>query len=148
MTALVDISGVTRTFTMPDGERLEILKGIDLRVEPGDHIAIVGRSGTGKSTLLNILGLLDKPTSGGYLLEGRDTLRMGEGRRARLRGQAFGFVFQSFNLISGLSTTDNVAAPLLYSHGTAFWGRTARAEELLVAVGLGSKIGYHPSQCP
>lgn len=141
MTALVDISGVTRTFTMPDGERLEILKGIDLRVAPGDHIAIVGRSGTGKSTLLNILGLLDKPTSGGYLLEGRDTLRMGEGRRARLRGQAFGFVFQSFNLISGLSTTDNVAAPLLYSHGTAFWGRTARAEELLVAVGLGSKIG-------
>lgn len=141
MSALVDISGVTRTFQMPDGERLEILKGIDLRVEPGDHIAIVGRSGTGKSTLLNILGLLDSPTSGDYLLDGRDTTRMGEARRARLRGRSFGFVFQSFNLIPGLSTTENVAAPLLYARGGAFWGRTARAEALLRAVGLESKIG-------
>ncbi|CAM3118358.1 ABC transporter ATP-binding protein [Actinomyces slackii] len=141
MTALVDIRGVTRTFAMPDGETLEILKGIDLRVEPGEHVAIVGRSGTGKSTLLNILGLLDKPTSGYYVLDDQDTSRMGETRRAKLRGRTFGFVFQSFNLIPGLNTTENVAAPLLYSHGTAFWTRTKRAEELLTAVGLEAKIG-------
>ena len=141
MSPLLEISGVTRTFPMPDAAPLEILQDVDLVVEPGDHVAIVGRSGTGKSTLLNILGLLDRPTSGRYLLDAADTARMGEGRRARLRGATFGFVFQSFNLIPGLSTTENVAAPLLYDHGAAFWTRSARAEELLDAVGLGEKVG-------
>ena len=101
----------------------------------------MGRSGTGKSTLLNILGLIDKPTSGHYTLSGTDTSRLGESRRAHLRGQTFGFVFQSFNLIPGLSTTENVAAPLLYDTGRAFWTRSTRAAELLEAVGLGDKVG-------
>ena len=129
---LISLRGITRTFTVPDSPPLNILTGVDLDVHPGEHVAVVGRSGTGKSTLLNTLGLIDIPTSGSYHLTGIDTARLGEGRRAHLRGETFGFVFQSFNLISGLTTTENVAA---------FWRRTSRAEELLDAVGLASKAG-------
>ena len=138
---LISLRGITRTFTVPDSPPLNILTGVDLDVHPGEHVAIVGRSGTGKSTLLNTLGLIDIPTSGSYHLTGIDTARLGEGRRAHLRGETFGFVFQSFNLISGLTTTENVAAPLLYDHGTAFWKRVSRAEGLLDSVGLASKAG-------
>ena len=140
MSGLLELRGITRTFAVPDSAPLEILTGVDLSVSPGEHVAIVGRSGTGKSTLLNILGLIDKPTSGHYTLSGTDTSRLGESRRAHLRGRTFGFVFQSFNLIPGLSTTENVAAPLLYDTGTAFWTRSSRAVELLEAVGLGDKV--------
>lgn len=140
MSPLLSLRGLTRTFQVPHAPDLHILTGVDLDVEPGEHIAIVGRSGTGKSTLLNILGLIDQPTSGTYTLEDQDATRLSEGRRARLRGATFGFVFQSFNLIEGLSTTENVAAPLLYDTGRSFWTRTARAGELLDAVGLGDKI--------
>lgn len=138
---LLSLRGITRTFQVPDAPALEILTGIDLVVRPGEHVAVVGRSGTGKSTLLNILGLIDLPTSGVYHLRGTDTAGLSESRRAHLRGQTFGFVFQSFNLISGLTTTENVAAPLLYDRGAAFWRRSARAEELLDAVGLADKAG-------
>ena len=132
---LLRLRGITRTFLVPDAPPLRILTGVDRDVRPGEHVAVVGRSGTGKSTLLNILGLIDVPTSGGYQLNGVDTAGLGESRRAHLRGQTFGFVFQSFNLIAGLTTTENVAAPLLYDHGAAFWRRGSRARELLEAVG-------------
>lgn len=138
---LLRLRGITRSFEMPDADTLHILTGIDLDVHAGEHVAIVGRSGTGKSTLLNILGLIDQPTSGSYELDGKDTIRLPEAKRANVRGDNFGFVFQNFNLIPGLNTTENVAAPLLYDRGAAFWTRTRRAEELLDAVGLGSKIG-------
>jgi len=141
VSGLLELREITRTFTVPDSEPLHILTGVNLSVSPGEHVAIVGRSGTGKSTLLNILGLIDKPTSGHYTLSGTDTSRLGESRRAHLRGQTFGFVFQSFNLIPGLTTTENVAAPLLYDTGRAFWARSTRAAELLEAVGLGDKVG-------
>ena len=141
MSGLLELREITRTFTVPDSEPLQILTGVNLSVSPGEHVAIVGRAGTGKSTLLNILGLIDKPTSGHYTLSGTDTSRLGESGRAHLRGQTFGFVFQSFNLIPGLGTTENVAAPLLYDTGRAFWTRSARAAELLEAVGLGDKVG-------
>ena len=138
---LLRLRGITRTFLVPDAPPLRILTGVDLDVHPGEHVAVVGRSGTGKSTLLNILGLIDVPTSGGYQLNGVDVAGLGESRRAHLRGQTFGFVFQSFNLIAGLTTTENVAAPLLYDHGAAFWRRGSRARELLEAVGLKDKAG-------
>ena len=138
---LLHLRGITRTFSVPGAPPLRILTGVDLDVHPGEHVAVVGRSGTGKSTLLNILGLIDVPTSGGYQLNGVDVAGLGESRRAHLRGQTFGFVFQSFNLIAGLTTTENVAAPLLYDHGAAFWRRGSRARELLEAVGLKDKAG-------
>jgi len=138
---LISLRGITRTFTVPDSPPLNILTGVDLDVHPGEHVAIVGRSGTGKSTLLNTLGLIDIPTSGSYHLTGIDTARLGEGRRAPPPGGAPRLRLPARPLISGLTTTENVAAPLLYDHGTAFWRRTSRAEELLDAVGLASKAG-------
>ena len=138
---VLSLRGIARTFEVPDADPLHILTDVNLDVYPGEHVAIVGRSGTGKSTLLNILGLIDQASAGSYLLDGVDTATLGESRRAHLRGRTFGFVFQTFNLIPGLTTTENVAAPLLYDRGLAFWGRTARAEELLEAVGLKDKIG-------
>ena len=77
MSGLLELRGITRTFAVPDSAPLEILTGVDLSVSPGEHVAIVGRSGTGKSTLLNILGLIDKPTSGHYTLSGTDTCGAG-----------------------------------------------------------------------
>ena len=138
---LLSMRGIARTFHVPDSPPLHILTGIDLDVSAGEHLAIVGRSGTGKSTLLNLLGLIDVPTAGHYEVDGIPTDRLGEARRALLRGRTFSYVFQSFNLIPGLSTTENVAAPLLYDTGKAFWTRMKRAEELLEAVGLGNRIG-------
>ena len=138
---LLSLRGVTRTFQVPDADPLTILTGVDLDVAPGEHVAVVGRSGTGKSTLLNILGLIDTPSQGEYLVDGADAAHLSESRRARLRGETFGFVFQSFNLIPGLTTTENVAAPLLYDRGRAFWGRTSRADSLLAAVGLADRTG-------
>lgn len=137
---LLDLAGVNRTFTLPTGERLEILRDINLRVEAGEHVAIVGRSGTGKSTLLNILGLLDAPTAGRYAFAGHDTARWSDKRRARTRGRNFGFVFQSFNLLPGLGVVDNVAAPLLYATDASFFTRRRRAIDLLEQVGLGERL--------
>ena len=77
MSGLLELREITRTFTVPDSEPLQILTGVNLSVSPGEHVAIVGRSGTGKSTLLNILGLIDRPTSGNYTLSGTDTSRLG-----------------------------------------------------------------------
>nr|WP_279625140.1 ATP-binding cassette domain-containing protein [Actinomyces timonensis] len=108
---LLSMRGIARTFHVPDSPPLHILTGIDLDVSAGEHLAIVGRSGTGKSTLLNLLGLIDVPTAGHYEVDGIPTDRLGEARRALLRGRTFSYVFQSFNLIPGLRTTENVAAP-------------------------------------
>lgn len=138
---VLSLRGIARTFEVPDADPLHILTDVNLDVYPGEHVAIVGRSGTGKSTLLNILGLIDQASAGTYLLDGVDTSTLGETRRAHLRGRTFGFVFQTFNLIPGLTTTENVTAPLLYDRGLAFWGRTARGEKLLRSVGLEEKIG-------
>lgn len=139
MSALIELESIARSFIVDDAE-LKILTDINLRVEAGQHIAIVGRSGTGKSTLLNIIGMLDTPTSGEYRFNGASVNRLGEAARAKVRGGGFGFIFQSFNLISGLTTTENVYTPLLYASGSQFWTRNTRAKQLLEAVGLESKI--------
>ena len=113
--SLVHLRDVTRTVALPDGEDLHILRGVNLDVAAGEHVSIVGRSGTGKSTMLNIIGLLDAPTSGTYELDGVDTTRLGEGRRARMRGEDFGFVFQQFNIFAARTAAENVEVPLLYA---------------------------------
>ncbi len=137
--------GVTRTVRLPDLTELHILRGVDLSVEPGEHISVVGRSGTGKSTLLNILGLLDAPTTGEYRLDGEDVGRLGARRRARRRGEGFGFVFQQFNLLPGRTALENVTAPLLYARGRAFWRRRDLAAEVLERVGLGDRLESMPT---
>ena len=145
-TPLVDLQGVTRHVELPDGSTLEILRGVDLTVGPGEHVAIVGRSGTGKSTLLNILGLLDSPTSGEYLLVGEPVGRLRSRALARRRGDDFGFVFQQFNLLQGRTALENVAAPLLYARGRQFWNRTRLATQSLERVGLGERLDTRPEK--
>lgn len=144
---MFELKGVTRTVTLQNGKPLPILCGIDLQVEGGEHISIVGQSGTGKSTLLNIIGMLDLPDEGSYIFEGKDVARLSESKRAALRGNSFGFVFQQFNLFSARTASQNVEAPLLYSPSrkALFW-RSRLAAEMLELVGLGDRLHAMPGQ--
>ena len=144
--SLVRLRGVTRTVTLPDGEDLHILRGVNLDVAAGEHVSIVGRSGTGKSTMLNIVGLLDAPTSGSYELDGVDTTRLGEGRRARMRGEDFGFVFQQFNIFAARTAAENVEVPLLYASGAQLLCRRSIALDMLDRVGLADRADSHPGE--
>ena len=144
--SLVCLRDVTRTVTLPDGEDLHILRGVNLDVAEGEHVSIVGRSGTGKSTMLNIIGLLDAPTSGTYELDGVDTTRLGEGRRARMRGEDFGFVFQQFNIFSARTAAENVEVPLLYAPGPQLLRRHSIAVDMLERVGLGERADSYPGE--
>ena len=144
--SLVHLRDVTRTVTLPDGEDLHILRGVNLDVAAGEHVSIVGRSGTGKSTMLNIIGLLDAPTSGTYELDGVDTPRLGEGRRARMRGEDFGFVFQQFNIFAARTAAENVEVPLLYASGAQLLCRRSIALDMLERVGLADRADSHPGE--
>ncbi|WP_448062822.1 ABC transporter ATP-binding protein [Cellulomonas hominis] len=144
--ALLELTDVTRSVRLPDDRVLRILRDITLSVDAGEHVSVVGRSGTGKSTLLNILGLLDSPTSGEYLLEGTSIARLSNRRRSRRRGDDFGFVFQQFNLLAGRSALENVAAPLMYARGRQFWSRRRIAAEMLERVGLGDRLEEMPEK--
>ncbi|MEO8527750.1 MAG: ABC transporter ATP-binding protein [Pseudolysinimonas sp.] len=144
--AFVELEGVTRSVDLPDGGRLDILKGIDLKVEIGDHVSIVGRSGSGKSTLLNLLGLIDTPTSGRLEFDGTPLDKLKAGERDRTRGRDVGFIFQQFNLLPGRTALENVMTPLLYAPGDQFWKRQARASEMLDRVGLGGRLKSTPDQ--
>lgn len=144
--ALVELTDITRHVPLPDAPDLHILKGINLQVEAGEHISIVGRSGTGKSTLLNLIGLLDLPNSGFYTLDGLDTLRLSEAKRAALRGEKFGFVFQQFNIFPNRTALENVEVPLLYTGDMRFFKRHEIAAAMLERVGLGDRLDSYPSQ--
>jgi len=139
MTDLLRLDGVTRTVHLPDDSELHILTGIDLTVREGDHIGIVGRSGTGKSTLLNLLGLLDRPTTGTVTWSGRESTRLSASAAAKARGRDLGFVFQQFNLLPGRTALENVMAPLMYASPREFWRRRQIASDMLDRVGLAER---------
>ncbi len=144
--AFVELEGVTRSVDLPDGGRLDILRGVDLSVEIGDHVSIVGRSGSGKSTLLNLLGLVDSPTSGRLEFDGTPLDKLDAGERDRRRGRDVGFIFQQFNLLPGRTALENVMTPLLYATGAQFWKRTELATAMLERVGLGGRVKSTPDQ--
>jgi putative ABC transport system ATP-binding protein len=124
---------------------VEALRGIDVQIRRGEFVAIMGASGSGKSTFMNTLGCLDRPTSGRYRLEGMDVAQMSSDQLAEVRNKKIGFVFQNFNLLARTSALENVEVPLLYD-GTAYRDRHARALAALKAVGLEERAGHHPSQ--
>lgn len=125
--------------------KLEVLKGISLKVEEGELISVMGQSGSGKSTLMNIIGLLDSPTSGRYLIDGQNVVSADRRERARLRNRNIGFVFQSFHLLSRIHAEANVALPLLY-RGMKGAERRKAAREWLGRVGLGDRIHHKPNE--
>jgi putative ABC transport system ATP-binding protein len=141
---MILLDGVSRTFQVGD-EPVHALRDIDLRIDDGEYAAIMGPSGSGKSTLLNILGLLDRPDEGKYLLDGTETVSLPEERRARLRRDRIGFVFQSFHLISRLSAAENVELPLVLA-GVAPRERRARVARILEALGLTPRAHHRPDQ--
>jgi putative ABC transport system ATP-binding protein len=123
--------------------QLEVLKGANLTVERSDLLSIVGASGSGKSTIMNIIGLLDTPTSGSYYLEEREVSQLNDRELSKIRNQRIGFVFQQFNLISRLTALGNVALPLVY-RGIAKRERDTLAKEMLEKVGLGDRVKHRP----
>ncbi|MGP9831423.1 MacB family efflux pump subunit [Marinobacter sp. NSM] len=141
---LIELRGITRSFG--EGElAVPVLKGIDLKIYPGEFVAIMGPSGSGKSTLMNILGCLDQPSSGEYWYDGRDVAALSRDDLALLRREAFGFVFQSYNLLPGMTARENVEIPAIYA-GMAPAQRRERAEQLLTELGLGERLTHRPGQ--
>ncbi|WP_068920738.1 ABC transporter ATP-binding protein [Planobispora rosea] len=142
--AAFEAVGLTRSY-QSEGVSVDALRGVDLRIEPGEFVAIVGPSGSGKSTLMHLLGCLDRPTSGILRVDGVDVSTLSDTHLAELRNRAVGFVFQSFHLLARTAALDNVALPLVY-RGLPRAERRRRAREALESVGLGHRIGHRPSQ--
>ncbi|MDX1561983.1 MAG: ATP-binding cassette domain-containing protein, partial [Gammaproteobacteria bacterium] len=142
---LIDLRKVCRTFVTDGGVEVRALRDIDLKIYPGEFIAIMGQSGSGKSTLMNILGCLDRPTSGKYLFAGRDIDSFDSDGLAWLRREAFGFVFQSYNLLPTETAEENVEVPGIYA-GMSAAERELRAESLLSSLGLGDRLDHRPNQ--
>lgn len=141
---VIDIAGLKKSYLTPAGE-VPVLKGLTLSIMPGEFVAIMGPSGSGKSTFMNILGCLDVPSSGRYLLSGRDVGTLPADQLASLRNEVIGFVFQGFNLLSRANLEDNVALPLVYGRKPRN-ERLHRARELLGRVGLADHAAKMPNQ--
>ena len=141
---MIQFSKVSREFEVGD-ERVRALRDIDLEIRDGEYAAIMGPSGSGKSTMLNILGLLDRADQGQYFLDNQDTTALTEKKRAVLRRQHFGFVFQSFHLIPRMTAAQNVELPLNLD-GVSPRERRQRVRDALDAMGLSDRARHRPSQ--
>ena len=141
---LLRLEGVKKVF-LTDEVETHALAGIHLEVNRGDYLSIAGPSGCGKSTLLSILGLLDSPTEGYYMLNGQAVAQLGHSERARIRNREIGFIFQSFNLIGDLTVYENVELPLTY-RGMDGTERKKRVNEALERVAMAHRMRHYPSQ--
>lgn len=141
---IIELQEVQRTYRMGEGQ-VHALCGVSFTIAEGDFVAIMGASGSGKSSLLNILGCLDRPTKGRYFLDGIDVARLSKDDLAKVRNKKIGFVFQSFNLLARTSALENVELPLIYSDIPGR-ERKRRAEEALASVGLAPRSSHYPSQ--
>ena len=141
---VIDIQGITKTYV--NGKlSVPVLHGIDLQVNKGEFVSIMGPSGSGKSTFMNILGCLDRPTTGSYRLNGDEVATLSDDELAFVRNKQIGFVFQSFNLLTKLTAVENVALPMIYE-GMDKRTRNERAAALLASVGLGDRMDHLPSE--
>jgi putative ABC transport system ATP-binding protein len=141
---VIVVEQLSKTYDLGEA-KVHALRGIDMRIHTGAFVAIMGASGSGKSTFMNILGCLDRPSSGRYRLRGTDVSQMSSEQLAEVRNTLIGFVFQSFHLLPRTSALENVELPLLYS-GTATRERRARALAALQVVGLEARAAHYPSQ--
>ncbi len=141
MDNVIEVRDITKVYTMGEVE-VHALRGVSFNIERGEVVSIMGPSGSGKSTLMNMLGALDRPTSGEYYLDDELVSSLTDDQLARIRNKKVGFVFQSFNLLSRVSSLVNVALPLRYAGITS--GRRDLAREALEAVGLGDRVTHKP----
>jgi putative ABC transport system ATP-binding protein len=141
---VIELEQVHKTYTMGDVE-VHALRGVSLSIREGEFVAIMGTSGSGKSTMMNIIGCLDRPTRGSYRLDGEDVSALSKDGRADIRLQKIGFVFQGFNLLARTSASENVELPMLYA-GAGPEERRRRAAEALRSVGLAGREQSHPNQ--
>ena len=141
---IISLNDIHRVFIMGD-QQFEALKGVSFSVDEGEFVAIMGASGSGKSTCMNLLGCLDPPTSGTYLLDGLDVRGMNSNQLADIRNKKLGFVFQGFNLLARTPAVENVELPLVYA-GLVAKERRAKALAAMEQVGLAGKEDNHPSQ--
>jgi putative ABC transport system ATP-binding protein len=142
--SIIELADVTKVYR--DGEvTVEALRGVSVVVREAEFLAVMGPSGSGKTTLLGILGLLDRPTTGSYRLVGDEVASLNETRRAHVRGDRIGFVFQAYNLLPRSTALENVELPLVYA-GVSRRERSRRALEALAEVGLSERAGHRPSR--
>jgi putative ABC transport system ATP-binding protein len=140
--SLVEARGLTKTYYTGALE-VHALRGLDFEIEDGEMVAVMGRSGSGKTTLLNLLGCVERPTAGTYFLAGEDVSTLNDAQRSTLRLRRLGFVFQSYNLLPGMSALDNVMLPTVYS---GLDNAMQRAQEALERVGLEGREHHRPNQ--
>lgn len=144
MQPIISVQDLKKTYVM-GMEKVHALKSITLDVYKNEYVALMGSSGSGKSTFMNLLGCLDTPTDGRYFLNDTDVSKMTDGQLAEVRNKEIGFVFQTFNLLPRLSSLDNVALPLIYA-GLSKRKREDRAREVLESVGLGERVDHKPNE--
>lgn len=145
MNVLIDLQDLSKHFVSEEIET-HALQGINLQIKQGEYVALRGQSGCGKSTLLSILGLLDSPSGGRFMLAGKDVSKLNRDERATIRSKQIGFVFQSFNLISDLSVAENVMLPLTYQNGISKAQMQQKVHEVLEKVEMMHRINHFPSQ--
>lgn len=141
---MIELRNITKTYNKDGGAEVRVLRGINLGIERGEFVSIMAPSGMGKSTMMNIIGCLDRPSSGEYLLDGIEVAGMNDDDLSRIRNKKIGFVFQSFNLLPRTTALENVELPLIYSPDNL--DIKARARAALEAVGLGDRISHQPSE--
>jgi putative ABC transport system ATP-binding protein len=141
---VIDAQGLERDFVMGD-QTVRALRGVNLRIDPGEYVAIIGPSGSGKTTLMNLIGCLDTPTSGRYVLDGEEVSAMDDDSLSHVRNEKIGFVFQTFNLLPRANALDNVALPLVYAE-TSRKERREAARRALERVQLADRVDHRPDQ--
>ena len=145
MSEVISLSYVEKIYSLSDEVQVPALNGISFSVMRGEFLAVVGRSGSGKSTAMNMIGCLDTPTAGKIYLDGKDTQKLSEDSLAHLRGKTIGFIFQRFNLIQSLTALENVTLPMIFQ-GVSKKDRVERAKKLLDLVGLSHRLAHRPSE--
>ena len=142
---MIKVKNLEKKYFIETPNEIHVLNNINLQIEDGEFVALVGASGSGKSTFMNIIGALDTPTSGEYMLDNEHVHKMSQNELSDIRGKKIGFVFQSFNLIARSNSMKNVELPMLYT-GVSGRERNRRARELLELVGMGDRMHHLPNE--